>query len=263
MENTHTLTHPSTGAQAIINFQGATLTSFLPSPTSPDLIFVSKNNTWADEDAIRGGIPVCFPQFGTELWGEMKQHGFFRSNLWRLRSGNQDDHKKSENCPKLCDSVSCTFVLTHKDIVRDCAGTMWDGTRFTAAYTVTISTNVETKKIVLSTNLDVKNDNEICVTFSNLLHTYYSIGDYRNIRVKGLEGYRCTDTMKNPTRDEDKTFLWETSDVVVDGEIDRIYHPTDETGGCIDVVLKRTEEEKDNVRVFASGSVEGVRKDLR
>ena len=36
---------------------------------------------------IKGGIPLCFPQFGP---GEMKQHGFARDSVWKVGSTSAD-----------------------------------------------------------------------------------------------------------------------------------------------------------------------------
>ena len=38
--------------------------------------------------AIRGGVPVCFPQFGG--FGPLQQHGFARNSAFEVVSGGSD-----------------------------------------------------------------------------------------------------------------------------------------------------------------------------
>ncbi|KAK6153092.1 hypothetical protein DH2020_012731 [Rehmannia glutinosa] len=39
---------------------------------------------WKPPKAIRGGIPICFPQFS--VFGTLEQHGFAKNKLWSLDS---------------------------------------------------------------------------------------------------------------------------------------------------------------------------------
>ncbi len=53
-----------------------------------DYIFMSKNAVFAPPKAIRGGVPVCFPQFSN--FGPLaQQHGFVRNKQWRLVESNE------------------------------------------------------------------------------------------------------------------------------------------------------------------------------
>ena len=63
---------------------GATVTSWRVDG-SQNIIFVSKNAKLDGTKAIRGGIPVCFPQFGP--WEFGARHGFARvSKEWKVAS---------------------------------------------------------------------------------------------------------------------------------------------------------------------------------
>lgn len=49
---------------------------------------MSKNAVFAPPKAIRGGVPVCFPQFSN--FGPLgQQHGFVRNKQWRLVESNE------------------------------------------------------------------------------------------------------------------------------------------------------------------------------
>ncbi|CAM6058979.1 unnamed protein product, partial [Sphagnum tenellum] len=45
-----------------------------------ELLFLSSKAIFKPPKAIRGGIPICFPQFGT--FGSLEQHGFARNRFW-------------------------------------------------------------------------------------------------------------------------------------------------------------------------------------
>ena len=55
---------------------------------SQELIFVSKKAVYKPPKAIRGGVPVCFPQFGG--FGPLQQHGFARNTAFEVVSGTLD-----------------------------------------------------------------------------------------------------------------------------------------------------------------------------
>ena len=52
-----------------------------------ELIFVSKKAVFKPPKAIRGGVPVCFPQFGG--FGPLQQHGFARNSAFEVAAGSQ------------------------------------------------------------------------------------------------------------------------------------------------------------------------------
>jgi glucose-6-phosphate 1-epimerase len=66
--------------QAEVHLHGATLTSW--KVDGEELTFVSRNAVFDGKKAIRGGIPVVFPNFGP--WDLGPQHGFARTSTWKL-----------------------------------------------------------------------------------------------------------------------------------------------------------------------------------
>lgn len=71
----------SSGAQLEVYLWGATITSYRLS-TGQGVLFTSSEAVFDGKKAIRGGIPVVFPQFGTN--GPLPQHGFARNSQWEL-----------------------------------------------------------------------------------------------------------------------------------------------------------------------------------
>lgn len=68
---------------------GGTLTSW-KNNEGRENIFVSSIAQFNGIKAIRGGIPIVFPQFGQPL-KSMAQHGFARNSLWSVQSQTFDD----------------------------------------------------------------------------------------------------------------------------------------------------------------------------
>ena len=50
---------------------------------SPELLFVSSKAIFGPPKAIRGGIPICFPQF-SDMGPLEVAHGFARNSEWIL-----------------------------------------------------------------------------------------------------------------------------------------------------------------------------------
>jgi len=76
---------------------------------------VSESNTWKDDEAIRGGVPVVFPQFGKQLDPNMAQHGFLRSNRWLLSLGHEvNDVERGYFSQRL--------AMSDVDVLRNVAG---------------------------------------------------------------------------------------------------------------------------------------------
>src|SRR5262245_62076278 len=65
---------------------GAHVTSWQPRGAG-EVLFVSSKARWEDGGAIRGGVPVCFPWFGSKADDpRAPAHGFVRTKAWQLES---------------------------------------------------------------------------------------------------------------------------------------------------------------------------------
>ncbi|PAN39937.1 hypothetical protein PAHAL_7G280000 [Panicum hallii] len=67
------------GWSAEVHLYGGQVTSW-KNDHGDELLFVSSKAIFKPPKAIRGGIPICFPQFGTQ--GNLEKHGFARNRLW-------------------------------------------------------------------------------------------------------------------------------------------------------------------------------------
>ena len=61
------------GAAAVVSLHGAQVLSWTP-PGGADRLYLSPQAVFDGRTAIRGGIPLCFPQFAD--LGSLPQHGF-------------------------------------------------------------------------------------------------------------------------------------------------------------------------------------------
>jgi D-hexose-6-phosphate mutarotase len=182
-------------SSAEIYCHGAQVTQFRKQ-NEPPLLFVSQFSRFAQEQPIRGGIPIIFPWFG--LREGLGQHGFARLKEWDLK----------EILPQTDGSVSLRFRLP------DCAeaGTM---PAFVADYVVTVGE-------ALSCMLAITNATaEDSFAFENCLHTYFEVSDATAISIAGLKGVSYLDQVANF---EQRTEEGES--IRIGSEVDRIYCDT-------------------------------------
>ena len=67
------------GAVALVSLFGAQVLSWTPAG-GEDRLYLSPQAVFDGRSAIRGGVPVCFPQFGDR--GPLPRHGFARQRRW-------------------------------------------------------------------------------------------------------------------------------------------------------------------------------------
>lgn len=70
---------------AEIFMQGAHISHFAPKG-KPDLLWLSPTEPFVSGQALRGGIPVCWPWFGNTGPAGSAAHGFARTALWQVSS---------------------------------------------------------------------------------------------------------------------------------------------------------------------------------
>merc|ERR1712187_556652 len=115
--------------------------------------FVSSKAIFDKSKAIRGGIPVVWPQFGP---GPMKQHGFARVCQWHY-----DKEHSSSN--------TAIFILSDADLSDD-----WKQ-KFPYSFSVQYTVNVSDDK-KLMTELSVTNkDKEQSFDFTAAYHAYFAV----------------------------------------------------------------------------------------
>ncbi|MFT3856095.1 MAG: D-hexose-6-phosphate mutarotase [Aquabacterium sp.] len=183
------------GAQATVLLHGGHIVSWRPAGADEQL-YLSPKAVAGPGQAVRGGVPVIFPQF--EQRGPDKslpRHGFARNRAWMIESSHQAK-----------DHAQLTLALDDSAETR----AMWPHS-FTLELTVAIS------GARLDIELYAHNPGETSWPFAAALHTYLAVSDLSLVRVQGLEGRRYLDSVTGGEAIEDhpeKRFH---------GEVDRIY----------------------------------------
>jgi glucose-6-phosphate 1-epimerase len=155
------------GATAEIRRHGAHVTSWRPAPGGEERLFLSATSEFAEGTAIRGGVPIIFPQFGPD--GPLPRHGFARTTAWGMGGIGRASNGMAE----------ADFVLRDSDATR----AIWD-----AAFMAT--TKVRLMGDQLAITLMVENLGESPFSFTAALHTYLRVSDVSDVTISGLRGAR-------------------------------------------------------------------------
>lgn len=186
---------------------GATLTSWVHQ--GRERIFVSPTAIWNGVKAIRGGIPVVFPQFG-QPDTTMAQHGFARNQVWSVVS-----HDRT--------AEGATLVLSLRESEESMR--VWPHA-FQLTYTVRVTSSS------LHCELAIHNTGSAAFKCHSLLHTYLTVKSSaaEDMRVDGLTGF----SFKDKTRGN-AVFVDDAPAITVASEVDRVY--IDGSNGHIGTVV--------------------------
>ncbi|KAJ1959264.1 GPI inositol deacylase, partial [Dipsacomyces acuminosporus] len=180
------------GSSAEIYLFGATVTSW--KSKGQERLFVSRLAKLDGSKAVRGGIPLVFPQFGP---GELPQHGFARNQRWAFL----DTEDKG-------DGVVARFQLTDSEETR---ASKWPF-RFSLEYTVDLTATT------LSTVLSYENTDSREYAFTSLMHTYFRVPEIAAAKVVGLKGVTYADKVRGASG-----AIEERDEVTVAENEDRVY----------------------------------------
>lgn len=183
------------GAQATITLYGGHLVSWQTSG-GQERLFCSRDSALDGSRAIRGGVPVIFPQFGAR--GAGMRHGFARVATWQLESTGEADG-----------AAFAQFVLRHTDLPETIAAA-WP-------FAFDLRLRVAVKAQALDLNLSVHNTGEQAFPFSAALHTYFAIDDLSQARIGGLQRVRYSDETPQDALQAEEWLQF-------DDKLDRIYY---------------------------------------
>lgn len=181
------------GAVVVIADHGAHVLSWRPAGKT-DAMYLSADSGFGAGSAIRGGVPVIFPQFGE--MGTGKRHGFARVCDWRRSFAGIVKGR-----------AVARYALSECDI--DPA--YWPH-RFALDYEVAVQANQ------LQLSLSVTNTDTHDWSFNAALHTYLHVGDVAQIGLSGLQGLRYVDKVSG-AQDQ----LQQEASLRIVGEVDRVY----------------------------------------
>ena len=176
------------GASALVALRGAHVLSWIPAD-GRERLFLSKRTVFDGRAAIRGGIPVIFPQFGER--GALRKHGFARNCGWRFMG------------------VECGAAVFE---LRGDGDVHWP-------YPFVACLRIGLTATRLAVTLEIENTGDTAFAFTAALHTYLGVGDIAQVRVEGLQGCDYEDSANGGTLHRQSEF-----EVRCSGETDRIYN---------------------------------------
>ena len=178
-----TVNHPACRAQVALH--GAHVMSWCPTGHE-EVLYLSPEAVYREGKAIRGGIPICWPWFNAHPSDpDLPSHGLVRNQFWKLESTDADD-----------EGVVAKLRRTTE--------------HWTVVATIQMGSSLEVA--IESTNLG---DDQLLV--SGALHSYFRVGDVRQIIIKGLEDTDYLDTVGQHTNRH------QAGVIEIDREVDRYY----------------------------------------
>lgn len=196
------VSHPK--VRAAISLQGAHLLAWQPSGEKP-AIWLSNNTPFKKGNAIRGGVPICWPWFGPVA---KPSHGFARNQPWSLTAHDEDEN-----------GVILTFTLKDNEQTRS----LWPH-----AFTLIV-------RFKLGEECEIELESHGDYQATAALHTYFQIGDIAQVNVAGL-GEPYIDKVAGGSEAR------QVGDVTFVGQTDRVYTKPDAYSLIKDASLRRTIE---------------------
>ena len=197
-------------AQGEVYLHGAHITHFQPAGHAP-VLFLSEKSAFAPDKPIRGGVPICFPWFGPREGDETApMHGLARILEWNV-----------ESVAMRGDAVEIVLSLAPQTPPHPGWPTC------DLRYEISFGASLQMR-------LEVKNTGEKTIRFAEALHTYFHVGDVRQIEIQGLSETRYID--KTDSFQEKMQFHPALN---ITGETDRIYLNTAQTCVIYDPVYNR------------------------
>lgn len=154
------------GDRLVVALHGAHVLSWVSG--GQERLYLSPQSILDGQAAIRGGVPVCFPQFNQRgpMADCLPKHGFARNVAWQA------------DAPELgAEHARLTLRMSDNAQTR-----VWWPQAFALALHIDLSLGA------LQLTLDVHNTDTQTLAFSGALHTYLAVPDVTQATLQGLGG---------------------------------------------------------------------------
>ncbi len=185
--------HGPRGSSAVISRLGAQVLSWI-TPDGREHLYLSERAVFDGSAAIRGGIPVCFPQFAA--LGDLPKHGFVRTREWSVNTRRCGD-----------DYALVTLGIGDDERTR----ALWP-----YAFRAEITLMLEVDRI--DVEFCVENTGAAPFAFTGALHTYLRVVQVEDVALAGLYGHEYRDAANGNATGRETA-----SELTVDRETDRIF----------------------------------------
>jgi glucose-6-phosphate 1-epimerase len=198
--------------RALITLAGAHVMSYIPHEHQ-ELLWSSPTHSHIISDAMRGGIPVCWPWFGNHPIAPTKYqiHGLARAQIFRVRE------------TRALEDGSTIMSLFTQDTPE--TRSLWPH-KFELEVNVHLGSSLQVEWIA-------RNPGNTAYTYTGALHPYILTGDSRQVFVNGLAGTDYLDYNDHLQRKH------QIGPVTFQQPIDNIYLNTSSNLQINDPVLKR------------------------
>lgn len=195
---------------AEISLYGAQVLSYRPTG-SMQVLFTPPNIEFGPGHADHGGIPICWPWFGTNGPEGSYGHGFARRRLWRVAGSEYSE-----------DITEVTLALDCDDETKR----LWPHD-FQLQLKVSVS---------MKLNLGLKTTNVGSEAFeiTEGFHPYFLVRDRDAVTVRGVDGCSFCDARKSRTPDA----VW-TGDLNFNTEYDHVFTVKKSEFAILDPGLRR------------------------
>ena len=192
--------------------QGAQLLSWHPAGEDA-VVWCSPHARFIPGKPPRGGTPICWPWFGPHANPDYPAHGLVRAREWTL-----------ERYARETDGTD-TLHFSTTTLGTD-SSPLWPyAARLDLTYRIGRS---------LGLTLETTNLGETPISITEAVHTYFGVGDVREIEVQGLSGSTYLDRLKADER------IQQSGSITISSETDRVYLATAAECEIVDPHLKRT-----------------------
>ena len=182
------------GSSAVVARLGGQVLSWI-TPDGREHLFLSERAVFDGSAPIRGGIPVCFPQFGG--LGDLPKHGFARTREWSIAAQRCAD-----------DYALATLELADDETTR----ALWPH-----AFRAEITVMLEVDRI--DVEFCVENTGSDPFEFTGALHSYLRLVQVEDAALEGLRGHDYLDAANG------NRVVRETgTEIRVEGEVNRVYY---------------------------------------
>lgn len=157
------------GAQAQISLHGGQLMGWTPAGGAEQL-YASPLSHPGPGVALRGGVPVIFPQFAAQ--GPGPRHGLARNRVWRCVQ--QEVRGR--------DALAVLRLEDDAETLR-----LWPH-----AFALELTVRIEGARLEME--LAVENRGEARLSFQAALHSYWRVADLSRVQIEGLQDRRYRDS---------------------------------------------------------------------